>query len=74
MDPKTLKKLRALAWKHTHRDSRGKFEDGTKTVLKWVDGSGTCLVTLDSLTSGELLAKLPATVREEFRAANAVVL
>jgi hypothetical protein len=61
MDRKTLERL---AWKHTHRDFKGKLEDGTKTVLKLIPGKGTCLVSLSSLTDEELLEKLPKTVRE----------
>jgi hypothetical protein len=62
------KRLEALVWKHTHRDFRGKLEDGTKTVLVGTP-AGTCLIALTNMTDAELLAKLPARVRAEIDAA-----
>jgi len=59
--PPTLERLQRAAWTHTHRDFRGRFEDGTRTVLKWVNGVGTTLVTIDELTREECLRKIPAS-------------
>lgn len=56
-------KLEALVWKHTHKDFKGKREDGTKVVLKLVDGVGTCSVPLESLSEEDLLDALPAKIR-----------
>ena len=58
------KKLEALVWKHTHRDFKGKREDGTRVVCHHVPAHGTCSVPVASLTEAELLALLPRTVRE----------
>jgi hypothetical protein len=55
-----------LVWKHSHRDFKGRLGDGTKTVLHLVPGLGTCTLALRALTDDELLAKLPAGVREQF--------
>lgn len=59
------KKLEALVWKHTHRDFKGKREDGTKCVLHFSPSEGTCSVTLSSLSDSQLRDKLPRKVREE---------
>jgi hypothetical protein len=58
------KKLEALVWKHKHKDFRGKLEDGTKCVLHYVAGTGTCSAPLASLTEAELVAMLPKTLKE----------
>ena len=62
--PPTRKQIEALVWKHTHRDYRGKLEDGTKTVLRMGRNGGTELAALSQMTTDELLAKLPRAVRE----------
>ncbi len=61
-EEKMRKELLRLAWKHTHKDFRGKYEDGTKSVLRMTD-KGTCLVSLNSLTNAELLEKIPTCFR-----------
>lgn len=58
------KKLESLVYKHTHADFKGRFEDGTRTILKFVPSVGTCVVALSSLTDEELVEKLPRKVRE----------
>jgi hypothetical protein len=58
------KKLEALVWKHTHSDFKGKALDGSKCVLHFVTNVGTCSVAIKSFTDEELIAKLPARVRE----------
>jgi len=62
------KQLESLVWRHTHRDFKGKREDGTRCVNHLVPEYGTCSVPLASLTDAELLGKLPARVRAEVRA------
>lgn len=57
-------KLERLVWKHKHSDFRGKLEDGTKCVLKFVTGVGTCSVAISSLTDAECLDMIPKKVRE----------
>lgn len=57
-------KLERLVWKHKHSDFRGKREDGTKCVLKFVTGVGTCSVEISSLTDEECLDMIPKKVRE----------
>lgn len=64
------KKLLALAWKHTNKNFKGKYEDGTKSVLKHFGDKGTCLVPLDSLTDEELLAKIPTRFRPGYLLLN----
>lgn len=66
-DPVYRKKLEALVWKHTHRDFKGKWEDGTKTVLhRRLVGAVEALSStpLSSLTVEELYRKLPAAVKD----------
>lgn len=46
------KKALAAIWKKTHRDYKGRLEDGTKTIM--VYRNGTCLVALDDLTDDEI--------------------
>jgi hypothetical protein len=58
------KKLEALVWRHKHKDFRGKAADGTKYILKFVPGMGTCSVPISSLTEQECLDALPQKVRE----------
>ena len=50
-------RMEAKVWTMTHRDFRGKLPDGTKMVLRWVAGLGTCSVPVSSLTEEELLIK-----------------
>lgn len=64
MDPKARKKLEGLVYKHTHPDFKGRWADGTKSVLHFVTGIGTCSVPISSLTDGELYDKLPKKVRD----------
>lgn len=56
--------LERLVWRHKHADFRGKAEDGTKMVLKFVTGVGTCSVPISSLTDAECLDMIPKKVRE----------
>jgi len=65
----TRKQLESKAWTHTHRDQRGKWDDGTKNVTHYVPGKGTCNVAVSSLTEAELLARLPRAMREAHLAA-----
>ena len=51
-----------LVWRHTHRDFKGVAEDGTKRVLLFVPGVGTCSVPLETLTDEQIEAKLPKAV------------
>lgn len=64
-EQKYRKLLLTLVWRHTHKDFKGKFSDGTKTVLKFVPSKGTCLVPLDSLTDQELFDKIPTRFKPE---------
>ena len=57
------KNLKTLAWRHAHRDSKSKRADGTRCVLHFVEGSGTCLVPLASLTVAQLVRKIPTMHR-----------
>lgn len=57
-------KLERLVWSTKHRDFKGKREDGTKCVLKFVTGAGTCSVPISSLTDAECLDMIPKKVRE----------
>jgi hypothetical protein len=69
MEPKKRKKLEALVYKHTHRDFRGSFEvDGIKqkSVLRSIDGQGTCLVLLSSFTDEDLVKRLPLHLQSEW--------
>lgn len=52
------KKLGTI-WRFTHRDFKGVAEDGTKMVLLFVPGTGTCSVPLETLTDEQIEAKLP---------------
>ena len=49
--------LERAAWEATHPDFRGKFEDGTLTILRCGKGGGAELVTASSLTDAELREK-----------------
>lgn len=49
-----IKKLARAAWLNTHPDFRGTLDDGTRCVLKWVKGRGTCSVALESLSALKL--------------------
>jgi len=62
-EAKARKKLEALLWRHTHRDFRGKLDDGSKTVLMGT-AQGTVLVCIARMTDAEITAKLPRAVRE----------
>jgi hypothetical protein len=57
--------LERLVWKHKHSDFKGKREDGTKCVLKFITGVGTSSVPISSLTDEECLDMIPKRVREE---------
>ena len=50
-------------WKHKHSDYKGKSEDGTKCVLKFVTGVGTCSVPISTLSDEECLDMIPSKVR-----------
>lgn len=52
--PLTVERMRELAWEQKHKDFKGTYPDGTRAVLKLVEGKGTCLVPLDSLTVEDL--------------------
>jgi hypothetical protein len=62
-EAKARKKLEALLWKHTHRDFRGKLDDGSKTVLMGT-AQGTVSVCIARMTDAEIIAKLPRSIRE----------
>ena len=55
-------KLR-IVWRTTHRDFKGKRDDGTKCVLVFEPGVGTCSVPLASLTDDQINSKLPKELR-----------
>lgn len=65
--------LEALVWKHTHRDFRGKREDGTKVILvntgagpfRGQGSYGTESWPLSKLTDEQLCYQLPRSVREQ---------
>lgn len=59
--------LESLVWKHTHRDFKGKGGDGSRRVLRLVEGLGTCSVLLSGLTLGELVHELPSRERAKHR-------
>ena len=50
-------------WKHTHRDFKGTFEDGTRTIMVGDPKRGTILKVLGTFTDDELRARLPASQR-----------
>jgi hypothetical protein len=55
--------LEALVWKHTHKDFRGKSDDGTKCVLHLnTDKGGTESWPLSKFSDGQLIDKLPKAV------------
>lgn len=60
----TREKFQNKVWTHTHRDYRGKFEDGTKTIL--VYRQGTTLVPISALTDKEIADRLPADLKPVF--------
>lgn len=75
--------LEALVWKHTHRDYRGKRDDGTKVInvntgagpFRGQGSYGTESWPLSSLTNEQLCYQLPRSVRGQHpelcsRAAN----
>lgn len=62
-EAKARKKLEALLWKHTHRDFRGKLDDGSKTVLMGT-AQGTVSVCIAGMTDAEIIEKLPRSIRE----------
>lgn len=59
----TRSKLEALVWKHTHKDFRGKDDDGAKSILIFRTGIGTCREYLTSLSDEDLWSKVPSAVR-----------
>lgn len=61
----TERKL-ALIWKHTHRDARS-TTDGTRYILVYREGQGTCLVPLVCLTETEIADKLTYAIHREER-------
>lgn len=63
MTPEERKAALKLIYRHTHKDYKGKFPDGTKTIL--VCRGGTCLVALDDLTDTEIADRLPSAQRME---------
>ena len=63
-DQKRRAKLERLVWRHKHSDFKGKRDDGTKCVLKFVTGVGTSSVPVSSLTDDECLDMIPRKVRE----------
>lgn len=70
-NPRTEReRLEALVWSNTHRDFRGKFPDGTKTILQFVPGMGTCLVPVSSLSDQELKNRLPSAAKEKHSIRN----
>ena len=58
----------ALIWKHTHRDFKGKWVDGTRCILILRPGEGTCSVPLVCLTETEIADKLKYALNREERA------
>lgn len=61
IEAKTRKKLESLLWKNTHKDFRGTFAQHGRTMkcILVLRSGGTTLVDLGSLTTEELLSKLP---------------
>lgn len=55
----------AVIWRNTHADYRGRYEDGTRTIL--VNRGGTCVVPLSALTEAELKEKYESALRSEAR-------
>lgn len=53
----TREQVERAAWEATHPDFRGKFEDGTLTILRCGPTGGAQLVSISSLTDAELRAK-----------------
>ncbi len=51
-------------WRYTHRDSKGKRDDGTRCVLVYTN-DGTSSVPLSSLTTSQLIGKIPTMHRPE---------
>lgn len=58
------KLLERLVWRHKHSDFKGKREDGTKCVLKFVSGVGTSSVPIMSLTDEECIGMIPTKIKE----------
>lgn len=58
--------LERLAWRFTHNDFKGKFDDGTRTMLANGGAEGTILKSLSAFTDEELLEKIPGSVRAQF--------
>jgi hypothetical protein len=60
-------KLEALVYRHTHRDFKGKMQDGTKTILHNESGVtyGTECWPLSKFTEQQLIGKLRAEVRAQ---------
>lgn len=56
------KALETLAYRHTHRDFKGRLPNGERTILVLREG-GTTLVNLSALTEAELRRKLPSPAK-----------
>lgn len=54
-----------LIYRHTPRDYKGRREDGTRCILVFEPGVGTCSVPLDSLTDAQVANKLAYALRCE---------
>jgi hypothetical protein len=53
-----------LIYRHTHKDFKGKWPDGTRNILAPRSG-GSELTSLSDLTDEEIADKLPGALRAE---------
>lgn len=63
----TRKEALRLIWRHTHRDFKGKLEDGTRSILVNGGAAGSILVELDKLSDAHIMRKLPYCARKDAR-------
>lgn len=61
----TRKEALRLIWRHTHKDYKGRYENGTRSIL--VYEGGTVLVEFDKLSDTHIMDKLPYCARKDAR-------
>lgn len=61
----TRTQLEALVWRETHRDYKGKRDDGKRCINHYLPEHGTCSIALADLTLGELLDHLSSSLRAQ---------
>jgi hypothetical protein len=61
----TRTQLESLVWRETHRDYKGKRDDGKRCINHYLPERGTCSIALQDLTLGELLDHLPSKYRAQ---------